>query len=72
MKSLKKEGIKMKKLPKKCLTCIHMEFFDDDCNLLMCTDPSSEYEGLYVDDNFVCDLWMLNPNIEEDAKQGCW
>lgn len=62
----------MKKLPKKCLTCIHMEFLDDDCDLLMCVDPASEYEGLYVDDDFVCDLWMLNPNIEEDAKQGCW
>jgi hypothetical protein len=65
----------MKSIPKKCLTCIFVDFADDDLKDMRCYEPivlSIKPHGISVKDDNICALYELDPGVIQDAKDGCW
>lgn len=65
----------MSKIPKKCITCLSMDFLDDDLDDMGCFHPlnmPNSVDPKKVDEDGYCDFYCVNKSVLEDAKQGCW
>lgn len=49
-----------------------MDFVDDELNEMRCYNPKTDYYGITVEDDFICQDYEINELVIEDAKQGCW
>ena len=66
-----------KELPKNCLTCKHMDFVDDELDVLHCFESfncSSNMahikDGIKTSEGNSCNRYELNKAVQDDADQG--
>ena len=58
----------MKKVPKKCLACAHMQFLnDEDDSPLTCILSDGE-----VAEDFHCGFYEVDKDVQKDAEMGMW